>query len=1018
MKTQNQKRRIALILLISMLAQNCGLEVPADQSDAPQTGQAIVDQVQDKDDAQQHQSLLQTVTSIAQELGPNYTYHALADRVWDQFALKIRQQDDDQNIICGIIDAGATDKASTFRDLEQIALAGLQRDTLVLDKDAIQEVLGGCQLPKALEDTEFWLLQPMDQGYKFPYLTLQEYFAGRRLARLCLSDHANDATTLTCFLKSHMYNPRYRRTLCFMAGEMVEGIAQEIEITQENKLPVQQLLNTLSTLPQEVLGLQHLTLQIRLINECLTTEATRCTDKTALDALEVSGIDESLERWFKEGIRHYRKSEVATQAIHHTLLISLAEAGNVRRQYSDKLMFHIQAALQSHDSDARTAATEALPTFVADGTATATVLSYVQSALRDSDSDVRRTGLVSLQALVNKGVSLSSCLPGIEVTFHDTNFLVRRAALVLLCTLVDKDQEVPAIYTFIQSILHDSAWYVREAAIKVLKALSLKSDVSPEILPHVQHALVDSDWRVRAAALDALHTLLATGRVSPSVCLSHVQAACQDNKDCVREAALALLPALVDQGVEASDLLAYIQHASKDWSEEVRRCARNTLDALVNRGMPLAMVISTLTSSLNYWHYYALMVSYQYLPTLSQEGGLVFGTPPCVQDVPQVGVDIPSYAAMREALQTLKAGAEVSSVFPVIQQALQDNNDDLIRATALQILPSLVAKGLAAPHALPCIQDARSDDSPLVRRSALIAMQALVRIGVEVPDVFAYIQQAFQDSFVHVRIAALGLLRALVDKDAEASVVFPLVQQILSDDDRSILYTARDMLRTLVEKCQNTAEVLPHIQEALQHSEDRCRTANRRAFQYTIEGISDVTDVLPTLHGMLQKADNDICVGGLRAVPALLQKGVDASAISQIIQSTLQHSDREIRLAASQVLPLLVEKLGNSEDIFALIQHALQDDDNDVRATVRRALAAASTVFMIDYYWRTKDIHVISLLVPRLYQSALTLQAKSDSDQQQLVLYPSLGEPVQWEVAHEEVVQLRHLIQDAAPYSA
>ncbi|MEO1301151.1 MAG: hypothetical protein AAFU83_02805, partial [Bacteroidota bacterium] len=611
MKTQNQKRLTAFTLLISTLLQNCAVDVPVGQPEVLQPAQELVGPIQD--DAQQDRSPGQFLADPEQELGSNAAYRNLVDQAWGYGVLKSDLQST-ASVMCD-----ATDKAATFQALEQLALAGLQEDTLILDKDVVQEILEGRELPHVLDDNRCWLLQKIGQQYKFPHLALQEYFAGIRLARLCLSDHASDQAILTYFMKGHIYAPRYRRALCFMAREMAESMPQATEATQETQLPVRYLLNLVS-MTQEVLGLQRLTLQLRLINEFLATEEARCAPKTTLDALEELGIDESLERWFKGGLRHYRKSEAPSQVIQHTLLSLLAEASAVRKQYGAKLMPHVREALQDKDSHLRVAAMEALPTFIADVAETSMVLTPIQSALQDKDSDVRRAGLISLQEIASKGVSVSSLLPDIQAALHDSSCPVRKTVSTLLCTLIEQDQKIPAISTLIQTMLQDDAWDVRDAATKVLQTSSRKDAEVPEIWPLMQQALSDSVGRVRTTALDALHTSLAVRRVSPSACLVHVQNACQDDDNYVREAALTLLPTLVEQGAELAVILPWIQHALRDWNGEVRETALSALTALSRQGAPEVTTLPTFSLAFQEWGYYAFVAFQQALPALSQAG--------------------------------------------------------------------------------------------------------------------------------------------------------------------------------------------------------------------------------------------------------------------------------------------------------------------------------------------------------------------------------------------------------------
>ncbi|MEO1219283.1 MAG: NACHT domain-containing protein [Bacteroidota bacterium] len=228
------------------------------------------------------------------------------------------------------------EREGLFSDLEKIALTTLQKGEIVINPDVIQEeVLGRLPSP-LLKDAGFLLFEKVSWQYQFPHLTFHEYFAGRSLARQFLSGDADDLEEVTDFLRSCMYIPRYRRTLSFMAGEIVNGMALEMKLTKKSLGRIQSLLRLVDKAPRELVGVQHLVLQLRLLNEWLLTisgESHVISDSLAILEQEFA-LGNRLGMWLKEALRQRKESEV----LFKTLMGLLGETSAIVKNYSAKLL--------------------------------------------------------------------------------------------------------------------------------------------------------------------------------------------------------------------------------------------------------------------------------------------------------------------------------------------------------------------------------------------------------------------------------------------------------------------------------------------------------------------------------------------------------------------------------------------------------------------------------------------------------------------------------------------------------
>ncbi|MEO1301480.1 MAG: hypothetical protein AAFU83_04580, partial [Bacteroidota bacterium] len=71
----------------------------------------------------------------------------------------------------------------------------------------------------------------------------------------------------------------------------------------------------------------------------------------------------------------------------------------------------------------------------------------------------------------------------------------------------------------------------------------------------------------------------------------------------------------------------------------------------------------------------------------------------------------------------------------------------------------------------------------------------------------------------------------------------------------------------------------------------------------------------------------------------------------------------------------------------------------------------------IDHYWETKDRVCIAILVPRLYEAALTVEDTEEPCQQELVLRSTKGDVVEaWDKTKEGLESFKQLIRSTPPY--
>ena len=328
-------------------------------------------------------------------------YRELVNYVWGRFEVEVgRRRDKIHQTQSKKPDPDpSTNRSGLFEDLEKIALKSLDqenRETTIRHQTVTSALVDHLPSP-ILENAGFLLLQKVNQKYEFPHLTFHEYFSGRRLARKLLGNKAND---VLLFLGKYMYKPEYRRVLSFMAGEVSKGMFTELDLgtPEKGKMPIQELLRIVEQVPQDVLGFQHLLLQLRLLNEYLLATESSEERSAILSALENElHLEKNLIMWFNKSLRQYRQYGDRSARVLYTILMTLlSEASGVTRHYNSALLPLILNALKDSNSAVCIAALQALPTLVEKGADIQELLPPILNASKDSDADVRRAALQAL----------------------------------------------------------------------------------------------------------------------------------------------------------------------------------------------------------------------------------------------------------------------------------------------------------------------------------------------------------------------------------------------------------------------------------------------------------------------------------------------------------------------------------------------------------------------------------------------------------------------------------------------
>ncbi|MEO1219534.1 MAG: tetratricopeptide repeat protein, partial [Bacteroidota bacterium] len=376
--------------------------------------------------------------------------------------------------------------------------------------------------------------------------------------------------TLAGFLKTHMYKLHYTGVLASMASEVLQDTTlADAEAAKSIRLArMCKLLRLVDAAPREILGLQHLMLQLRLVNEWLLLCQGEDEEQQGVTALEEEfRLGEKLSTWVKQSSLkyndRYHHDTALARAPSAVPLALLSTCSSVARCYKAELMKEtlsmyfsqfendapdahramlsglkssvaidlfeaeilplLQLAINSRDCMIRQDTLEIFCALAKRGISVDHVISSLCKALQDDDPKVRLAALASLRSLLENDVLMKSqILPILRSSIHASDVKIREMTVEIFCSLVARDAHVQVFLSLLKQPLSNSKLELHHDVLRVLA--SSVAAPAPEATPHILNALGDSSYMVRSAALKALPTLVVKGLAISEV-LSIIQRA-------------------------------------------------------------------------------------------------------------------------------------------------------------------------------------------------------------------------------------------------------------------------------------------------------------------------------------------------------------------------------------------------------------------------------------------------------------------------------------------------------------
>lgn len=424
-----------------------------------------------------------------------------------------------------------------FTLLGEVALRALERKQSKIGQGLVDSVLGErLDFRDKLKDSGFLL--SVKGHYEFLHQTFQEYFAARVLAKRLQSNESSARR----FVSKHKYEHQYRVMFSFLAGEAsrngVEGLEKLLSLVDED--------------PQEVVGVQHTCLQMRLLSEWLCTVEEQFGEEELESLEETFGIVETYNKWLSKGI--CQEKPIAKSAGGGmdllTILLEEFEGFRIVAKYNTGLMNTLKDASKAAEASVRLVVLEALGGIlkVAPDCGVQIVNTLI-NACKDSEWRVRRSAMGILGEVVRAAPNCGgTVVDALLDACRDLTDVVADTALKVLEKIVKvtPDYAIKVIDTLVTAPRNPELGVHPNA----LKAFGEAVQVVPKCAGKVVDSLVaacrDPECKARKTALIFLGEAV---KVVPDFAVKIVDTAIvayEDPAHHVREAALNLLQNIVE----------------------------------------------------------------------------------------------------------------------------------------------------------------------------------------------------------------------------------------------------------------------------------------------------------------------------------------------------------------------------------------------------------------------------------------------------------------------------------------
>ena len=471
-------------------------------------------------------------------------------------------------------------KEEVFDVLGRIAIGALKDGQVFIDAHTVREHFSSMNVKTFLADGGFLLLSREGNKYRFPHLTFQEFFAGRYLGLKWRDGAKDEKEEARRFLKDNKYSQSLRFTLSF---------AMECACGRNDVRGFRGLLALFDESPVEILGVQHLFLQLRLI------EALLGSNQESSRVFENAG---SVERIIR---RATKLAEVMVPFSQYSPCQQqwknvLAEFERNPRTI-ERFQTIYKAFLETAGHDVVTNDCSLIPITVSRltkkiPTLTSTLMRVLSELSASENEDSRSTAMYWIRGVVEARPEVCDrVLHYVRAGCVDESAQVRFASMFALAEVGNAMPEIRSeVIELLENGRRDKNDWIRIAAMRGLGRLSsADSEFFKELSSTMRSAFAKGNRRTRIFLVRSAESFPIRHDGIRREVMTLLRAACSDENATVRATAVSVLPNIATQHHELSEEVVLLSEAGlEDACIFVRISSMVTIQKLAMSSVDLA----------------------------------------------------------------------------------------------------------------------------------------------------------------------------------------------------------------------------------------------------------------------------------------------------------------------------------------------------------------------------------------------------------------------------------------------
>nr|WP_242678164.1 NACHT domain-containing protein [Neochlamydia sp. AcF84] len=780
--------------------------------------------------------------------------------------------------------------------LEEMANFAMENNTLYLNKEEIEDILGRNAITRddvvtSNELTDCGLLRiPEEKGY-FIHLTFQEFLTASKIANKYL--RGENWQECQDFVRNYKFEPRYSLVLRMIAGYLSLSTSRNRRYLNSN--PLQSFFNDLFAEPHDLAVRSELYLIAGCFEECQNPNLVRQYEGF-IELVKDYMIDFSSLGLSFEGLLRNKNLLNHPKVVH-----------TIERLLSDPQT--VQNLLENLENLIRTRQRLSL----------AIVRSVVLASKNPANpSDAKIYAISVIRAVVQQGDELfEEAIAALTQILKEDDYDAKISALDALEEAAQQEGELPeeALNALIQ-ILDEGDSIATLAAVNALRAVAEQGGKLPkEALDALIHILEEGDKggsMVTVAAVDALEAVAGQGGE-------------------FAEKALVALIQLLDEG--DFDDKEYAFYAIKAVAEQRGKLPKKALDDLLQilkNGDPDAQKHAVDT----------LRVVVEQRGELSEEtlDALIH-----ILEEGDKGDSITIVAAAKALRAVVQQGRNLpkealNAITHILEEG--DKGDSMATVADVDALEAVVEqRGKLPKKALDDLLQILKDRDPIATLAAAEALRAVAQQGGNLPKkVVDALFQIFKKGNSDVRMVAGVTLSLLAEQEGEITrQALPVFIQILREGDYIDQFLTVEIIPKMIQQGDELSKkaALRALIQILKNGDIDAKIFTAYTLEKLVEqGGKLPEEALDALIQILNEGDLNVTRSAADALKKLTGQGCKfpKETITALIQ-ILQGGDSNATIFAGDILGKVAEQGGklSKEALAALIQISKEGGDTDAK---------------------------------------------------------------------------------------